>query len=302
MKSSLIARMVALALAGLVPAVGSAAEPAIGAAGRMQAQEPDRAQLQRRFESVQLLIEKSSGARQIESSGEPDAVERRERARASYAEARAAFEAGNVERAGELLSSASVLMFEAVRLASPQMVTAKKSETDFANKLESVKALLAAQVRIAQEKGMAGEGRESTRQIEMLMGEAERLAAAGQVDTARTTLEQAYLAAKAAISSMRTGDTLVRSLEFATKEEEYHYEIDRNDTHQMLIKVLLEDRPGGAQMTPTVRAFLESAGTLRGQAEVAAARGDFEGGIDLLEQSTRELVRAIRMSGVFIPG
>ena len=39
---------------------------------------------------------------------------------------------------------------------------------------------------------------------------------------------------------MRSGDTLVRSLNFASKEEEYRYEIDRNDTHQMLIKVLVE--------------------------------------------------------------
>lgn len=301
MKTPLAALLVLTSLAMLVPVVGVTADPAIGAAGRMQAQAPDRAQLERRFESVGTLIEKSSGARLIESSGVVPAQERHDQARAVYQQARAAFAAGDLAKASELLSSASLIMFEAVRLGPSESVFAKKSH-DFSSKLESVKALLDAHRRIAEEKGAGADGRESVRQVEVLLSEAERQAARNDIDTARNTLEQAYLLTKASVSSMRMGDTLVRSLDFANKGEEYHYEIDRNDTHQMLIKVLLGDRPTGGPMADNVRAHLENAGTLRGQAEAAAAREDFIQGIEFLERSTTELVRAIRLSGVFIPG
>ena len=70
----------------------------------------------------------------------------------------------------------------------------------------------------------------------------------------------------------------------------------------MLVKVLLEDKLGGEAVSPRVSEFLTSAGSLRGEAEAAAKRGDFEAGIKLLEQSTGELVKAIRSAGIYIPG
>lgn len=276
--------------------------PAAGAAGRIQSLEPDRAQLERRFESVGTLITKSTAARQIEASGDTGALARHEHAKKVYADAREALAAGDLAKASNLLSSASMVMFEAARMAAPASVTADKEQADFKAKFESVKALLGAQKRIAGEKSNTKEAQESAKQIESLISEAERQSATGQIDTARATIERAYLLAKASISSMRSGDTLVRSLNFATKEEEYHYEIDRNDTHQMLIKVLLEDKPGSAPVSARVKEFLDKAGALRGEAEAAASRGDFATGIETLERSTSEIVKAIRSSGIYIPG
>lgn len=292
---------VVIALAAGLPAAAQQAEPAPdSAATRIQAREPERTQLERRFESVGTLIEKSTAAKQIEASGVAEAQERRERAKQAYGEAKAAFEAGDLQKASSLLSSASKIMFEAAKLAAPETVTGEKKQKDFTNKLESVKALLSAQKRIATEKANVKEGSESTRQIESLLAEAERKAAGGQIDSARSTLEQAYLLAKASVSSMRTGDTLVRSLNFASKEEEYHYEVDRNDTHQMLIKVLLEDR--GPSGNPRMQEFLDNAAALRAEAETQAKRGDFTAGIATLERATGELVKAIRSAGIYIPG
>jgi putative ubiquitin-RnfH superfamily antitoxin RatB of RatAB toxin-antitoxin module len=297
----------AAVLALAIPLSSSAqSEPpppaAESASTRIQARQPDRVQLERRFESVGTLLEKSTAANQIETSGVAAALEKRNNAKELYVQAKAALDANDLVKASSLLSAASKMMFEAARLAAPETVTAKKSETDYKNKLESVRALLAAQKRIATEKSDVKGAQESTQQIESLINEAERKATAGQFDGARVTLEQAYLLAKASVSSMRSGDTLVRSLNFATKEEEYHYEIDRNETHKMLVKVLLEDKLGDAPMSPRVTEFLTSAGALRGEAEAAASRRDFEAGIKLLEQSTSELVKAIRSAGIYIPG
>lgn len=256
----------------------------------------DVAALERRLAAVETLIERSSAARQIESSAVPAALEKREKARASQRRAADAFRAGDLARASLLLPEASVQMFEAVKLAAPEQVTAAKQRSDFEARLESVRSLLAAQKRIGDEKAVASAG-ETTRAIERLVGQAEAEAGAGRLAEASGKVEQAYLLAKAAIGSMRSGDTLVRSLTFATREEEYQYELDRNETHRMLLAVLLD-----ASKAERARTAVERAAELRAQAEATAKSGDAEGAIRLLEESTRELVRAIRAAGVYIPG
>ena len=55
-------------------------------------------------------------------------------------------------------------------------------------------------------------------------------------------------------------------------------------------------------MPASMQDFVDRAGGLRREAEVAAGRGDPATAIRLLEDSTRELVRAIRAGGVYIPG
>ncbi len=260
----------------------------------------DRAQLERKLASTSTLIETSSGARQIEASGASEAVGRRAKARELHAKAGEALRAGDLEASSKLLDEASRAMFEGVRLAAPQQVADAKQRTDYNARLESTRALVEAQKRIAKEKGGPRAG-EPAAQAEALIAEGEKLVAAGRLADGRAKLDQAYLTVKAAIGTAREGDTLVRSLNFATPAEEYHYEIDRNDTHRMLVDMLLKDKRGGTMDAMVDQAVTASA-RLRRQAEAEAARNDHKAGIKTLEESTRELVKAIRAAGVYIPG
>ena len=265
-----------------------------------QASPPSRDQVEQRLVSVGRLIEASSGARQVESSGDPQAQAARTRAKVLHRQAEQAFAAADYASATRLLDEAAKAMFEGVRKASPGEVLGEKERRDFESRLASTQSLLDAQRRIANEKGIAARDAELVKRIESLLAEARRLAGAGDVTAARVSLDQAYLLAKASVGSMRSGDTLVRSVSFASKEEEYRYEIDRNDTHRMLIDVLGRDR--GRQGDPALETAVREAGRLRTAAEEQAARGDYAGGIRTLDESTRELVRAIRGMGVYIPG
>ena len=291
----------------LISAQGAHAQAATGqesAATRLAGGKIDKDQLIFNVESVGKLLESSSAARQIESSKAPEALARRDRARELYKNVKAALNAGDLERANAQLTEVRSAFFEAVRLAAPEEVTAKKLETDYKARLDSVNALLGAYRRVASEKGSASKTvSETVSQIDKSVAEAARLAQAGKYKEGRAELDRAYLVAKAGISSLRSGDTLVRSLNFASKEEEYHYEIDRNDTHQMLIKVLVEEkRATNAMLDQQVQAFVVKAKELRAAAEAAAAKRDHGQAVKLLEDSTVELVRAIRNAGVYIPG
>lgn len=269
------------------------------AASRLATSKVDKGQLTFNIDSVLKLITSSSAAKQIEVSQAPEALTRRDKALELQKQAKAALDAGDLQKASALLSETRSVFFDAVRFAAPEQVTAKKYESDYLMRLESVKALLSAYQRVANEKGSAAKGvRETVTQIEKSMADADALARAARFKEGRTELDRAYLVAKAGISSLRGGDTLVRSLNFASKEEEYHYEVDRNNTHQLLIKVLVEERKAG---DPMIQSYVAKAQELRGQADTAAAKKDYESAIKLLEDSTSELVRAIRNAGIYIP-
>ena len=288
----------AAALAADAPAAADNA-----AAARAPRPAENKEQLERRLVSVATLIEKSSAAKQIEASGKPEAQAMRAKARELRQQAEDAYKAGKYPDATRTLDQAARAMMESVRLAAPEQLTAEKKQRDFDNRMESVKALLSAQKRISAEKKLGAKGAETSNQIEAQMREAAALAAAGKLDEGRALLDKVYVATKMSIESMREGDTLVRSLNFASKEEEYHYELDRNDTHKMLVKVLLEEkRASNPNLESMVQKYLDQAAALRTSAEGMAGKRDFESAIRTLEDSTKELVRAIRSAGIYIPG
>lgn len=275
-----------------------------GASAQVQAPkaEPTKDSLGRRLESVNTLIEKSSAARQVDSAGNGDSAQRRERARALHREATAAYEAGDYPKASNLLDEAAKAMIGSVRKAEPAQVVEDKKQRDFNNRLDSVKALQDALKRVSSEKKAGAKGAQASTKVEELVKEAVSLRDAGQVEKGRVVLDQAYLTAKLAVQNLRQGDTLVRELKFESKEDEYKYELDRNDTHQMLIQVLVEGKGPGASQDPMVADRVKQAEALRKEAEALAAKGDYEGAIKKLDDSTRELVKGIRASGIFIPG
>lgn len=262
----------------------------------------DGEQLGRRLTSVEKLIEKSSAADQVEASGNPQALALREQARDLRQQASDAYKAGNLVDSSRLLDQAAKKMFDGAKLAAPVQLAGDKKKRDFESRLESVKALLAAQKRISLEKKLGAKGVEASKKLEAQMVEAVALAATGKLDQGRALLDQVYYTTKVVIEGLREGDTLVRSLEFASKEDEYLYEVDRNDTHKMLIKVLLDEkRASNANIETLVKINLEKAAILRTEADEKAGKKEFESAIKLLEDSTKELVRAIRGAGVYIP-
>lgn len=254
-----------------------------------------------RIQFVETLLGKSSATKQVDDSKNPEAIARRDQARAHFEKAKEAHAAGDLDTANEELVQATKIMFEAVRLANQKEVTDEKKKQDYLNRLDSINALMEAHGRVSQEKGKQEEGLKLDRIVAEKVDEADALYKAGELDRARTVLDEAYIAAKVAINTLRSGDTLVRSLHFASKEEEYHYEIDRNDTHQMLLQMLMKEKME-AGPDPMVKGFIDKSGELRKQAEQQAGSGDFDTAIKTLEESTKFLVRALRGAGIYIPG
>jgi hypothetical protein len=272
-------------------------EPALA-----QSSQVDKKAVESRLANVKRLIETSSGARRIRSSGNAQANEMLEQAGELHLRAEERFRAGDAQGSNVLLEKATLAVFEAVRLTGTPEVLQEKKHADFEQRAESIDALLGALERIGEEKGRKAEVSTTIANVEQLVGEAKSLEAAGEKANGRLALDAAYDLAKRAIEELRGGDTLVRSLKFESKEEEFLYELDRNDTHKMLVRVLLEEKRKSDNVDRMVRSFVERADALRLQAEQSARSGDFQTAVEGLEKSTKELVRAIRGAGVYIPG
>ncbi|MBL7000777.1 MAG: hypothetical protein ISR73_13010 [Gammaproteobacteria bacterium] len=254
-----------------------------------------------RFAYLRKLLEISSGARQVLGSDSPEAHSAYVKARETYILAALEPETSKVNT---LLDQTVKLMYEAIRAASPKKMLNHKKERDYKRKLLSVNALLEALDRIAIEKKNVDDTNKLKFNISEILASAEQLVKKSDFDKAREQLDEAYLLTKTGIDNMRSGDVLVRELKFASKEEEFSYEQDRNDTHQMLIEILVEKKLGDKPESyrKTIYDKIVAARNIRKQAEKMSTAGNFDDAIIEIEKSTKELVRAIRMGGIFIPG
>ena len=258
--------------------------------------------LEARFQSVNKLLTESSLAKQVEANGSPEALAGRDAARAHYEKARRAEKAGDTDAANAELTEATREMMKAVGQAGHESRVKEKKIFDFSHREESINALLEAYNRVMKEKGKTAEAADLQELVKNNLTVADQLVAEGHIDQGRQLVDETYLATKVAVDQVRHGDTLVRSLNFASKEEEYHYELDRNDTHLMLVRVLLDEKMKEERISKQVQPLLGKAETLRKRAEKSASKGDFKSAVDLLEESTREVTRAIRLAGIYIPG
>jgi hypothetical protein len=255
-----------------------------------------------RIDVLGKLINISSGARQVINSDNPEVEKSHLKAKEIFLQAKEQFELGNNTHGSALLDQAAKTMFNAIRLATPSALGSDKLKYDFDNRKKSVNALSEAFNRIVNEPEFNASKKKTNQQLKNLLANADKLMATGEHAPAKIELDKAYHLLKVSIESLRGGQTLVRSLNFSSVEEEYHYELDRNNTHRMLIKLLLNKKESSDYTKKMVMKFIRDANSLRSKADQAARKKEFDQAIQLLEQSTKQLVRAIRSAGVYIPG
>lgn len=254
-----------------------------------------------RINFLTKLLNTSSGAKQVLKSDNPKVMELHQKAKDLYEQARVEFGQGNEKEASALLDQSAKTMFSAIRLATPKTSHLEKEKRDYGKHKKSVQALNKAYNRVADEKNYRGK-KQINDKVKTFVEVADALSDSSKFVQAKAELDKAYQLLKISIESIRGGETLVRSLDFATPEEEYHYELDRNDTHTMLVKLLVEGRKISDYTQQSVDKFTVMAKELRTEAEQSASDGKYEEAIIILEQSTKQLVRAIRSAGIFIPG
>lgn len=251
-------------------------------------------------ETVDKLLHHSSAAVRLDASDNEAARAKRREAEAYYVRAIEAKNKGQTDREAELLREATKAMITAVQLASREAVTEEKQRMDFQERIASAEVMLSAYDRVRAEEGDTASDASVAQTAREKLARARQDFDSGRIADAQTTADEAYASVRAGIGRLRGGDRLVRSLNFASEAEEYRYELDRNDTHRMLIE-MLRDKTANRSVAETVRPLLAQAEDLRRKAEAAAATGQHASAIGMIEESTAQLVRVIRAAGLYIP-
>lgn len=179
--------------------------------------------------------------------------------------------------------------------------TRSPRQAEYESKLRSINALLDAQQRIAHEKSSPEQRIALHQSVSVLLNSADDYVAVNDYDSALKTANRAYLIITDSIKQMRGGDTLVRSLNFESTEDEYRYELDRNNTYKMLFQMVLKEKQE-IKITERIQQFIDQAESLRVLAERQALQGNYAEATASLEQSTRNLIFAMRNAGLFVPG
>lgn len=266
------------------------------------AQPPERHGQQRPLETIARLLQESSAARMVSASENVEALERRDEAWETLRRAEAAQAAGRLDEAQRLGNEAARIMFEAVHLAESPTAGDPKKSREYQRRLESVNALLEAHQRLIREESLGGEHEGRRQAVRRQVDAAEALYAQGRLDEARERLDGAYEMARMNIEEIRDGSTVVHRPSFANQEEEYRYELRRHETHQRLVQLSMQERGQEQGLARMVDGFVNRAEELRIQAQRQAARGDFGPAVETLDAATAQLVRALRSTGLFIPG
>jgi hypothetical protein len=249
---------------------------------------------------VEQLINQSAAAKRIQQGDNAEARALQEKAIQELERAKQAQQAGDTQTVSDALHKAKSAMFQAMRMSGKKEAK-EKQQRDFNARIKSVTALLDAHKRIRLEKQLGKPAEDVEQHVASEIQSAQNEFSKGQMDKAMEQVNAAYLSIKLSVMRLRDGDTLVRELHFETKQDEYKYELERNRTHRVLVDVVLKEKLS-PQMSMLMKIPMAKAEELRAQAVKQAEGGDFEKAINTLEQSTQQIIRAIRMAGVYIPG
>ena len=263
--------------------------------------DPKQDAMVKSIQGTERLLYDSVSAKKIIEGNNQEAKRIRDEAVAYLNQAKKANQEGDGEKAKNLLQQAKRTFFGAIRLVGNGVVRNGKKQK-FKKFYSSSQALLDALKQVSVEKKASEASAKVIQTAQESMQNAQQLMKSGKLTEAVDVIEKTYLSLKLSISRLREGDTLVRELNFATKEEEYQYELGRNKTHRVLLDILLKDKLKNPKYSILMRKPLDKANQLQQQAESLAANGDFEEAVKVLEQSTKQIVRAIRAAGIYIPG
>lgn len=253
---------------------------------------------------VENLAFRSVAAKTIAESGDSEAIEALKKAKSLIEEAKAAGDGGQYKEADDKLNEALKLINDQSRRLTLNTVGSERDKVLFERRRHAVETFLKAYERVSSDpKADSSEmPKEHTTWIAEKLAEADALAAKGTYDKAQEPLEAAYERTRGLIRTMRAGQTLTRSLNFATAEEEYRYELKRNDSHFALLEFAIVEKNPSGSIIERINQSRDDAHKVRDEAEAKAKDGDFPNAITQLNSSTKILLQAIRMSGIYVPG
>jgi hypothetical protein len=270
----------------------------LSGAGSALADSEQSAAIYNKVKLLDWLVHDSPVTKRIETSGDEEAAQQLKRAQDMWEQAVEHSEREEYELAEVHIDAGLKLMTRVSRKFKDQD-REKQARIDLYKQVRGhVDMFVTAFDRIAEEKGEADIGKLLDREkLDSLMSSAQSQYDDGDLVMANHLMRQAADLVDNALSDARHKEVLLHELSFESLEEEYAYEINRNESYVKLID-LMQEKDGPSQASASyVAKLIEQNAELRKEADALADKGNYEESIAILEQGTDKLSRALRVSG-----
>jgi hypothetical protein len=252
-----------------------------------------------KVELLGRLVNESAAAQRIAQSSDGQARELLDSATGAWQRAVQALESGQLRVAGRDAERGLADMADATRRVKDAGRERRLARERYDRLRKRVLSFSEAYRRVLAEKPDApATGWLDQSEVSRLLEEAGALAGEGEHASANRRLEQAANAVESALSEARHRETLLHELTFTTPEEEYSYELQRNDSYALLVDMLGTKRQQTDTGLQYLQRMLGENETLRKDASELYERGQVDAAIQALEEATRQLARTLRASGL----
>lgn len=262
---------------------------------------PTKDVLEKKLGLVEYYL-KSPTARRVQESDNSSAKELMDRARALHARARDLIDAGNLQVAEESISQA----LRAISGATTTLTKGGASANELRKRNDGLRSEIASYrksyMTTLQERGPAAANLLDLQRLDELLGRAEELSRKNDHGGARKLLDDAYHMTVTAVTRLRNNETVVYTLNFRTPADEFRYESDRNRSYTMLVQQMKSAGRAEGSAEKLVEKFVNEGKRLHDAARNQAESGDYEAAIKTMEDANKNLVRALQMMGLAIPG
>jgi len=268
--------------------------------GAMTHPEVSEAQVKQRLMFAEMMAT-SQGSNRVMASGNAEAKKLLEEAKQSLAASRTKLLAGSLPEALALADNALKRMGEASRMVPSDEVKAQQAVQyqELLAEIADYEASHAKNLARISKTGTPPEGAVYDKaEVANLKAQAKASADKGDYVRANADLQQAQQLLTVAIHKMLDSQTIVYDLNFETPADEYEYELKRFVGYEELIPVAIEAKKPTEESIKLMESFLEKARGRRDEAKQRAAQGAYADAIEMMQQATSTVRRALRMVGV----
>lgn len=299
--SSTLLLTVASLLYGVAPECSGASDSGVKAAVTERQVAPSllsSAKLENKRALLQKLLRRLDD--RAEEAGDPGPL-RREQQKAADLNVRAilAAERGEELLADQLLSDAIAMVTRVLRSATPRE-NSESQKRRYNELAENVTAFRQSLVATAKDRNLSDREIDLER-IDAWIHQAAQAAGAANYRQANTLLTTSYQLIVSSIARYRDEETVYHALHFADAREEYRYEQQRYISHELLVRMMLGEEEVTQARQEQLNEFVRSAEKLHRQAYREWQNGEQQLAIETEVRATRELIKALRLAGLYVP-
>jgi hypothetical protein len=250
---------------------------------------------------AQRLLADAPALARIAASGNAEAAQQLERARARHGSASGALQAGDYTAANALLNEAIAAIGRARQLAPDPAGRADEERGRYDQLLAGIDSL-----RESYREHLSHLGREAGNDaawatVSQLVERARALAAGQRVGEANRVLLRAESAQLDAFGAVLAGRTLDYTPHFGEPADEFRFELERHRSYVELVPLAVAELRPGADASKLVARYVDRGEQLRRTAQQRAAASDYATALTSIRAGTAYLQRALLAAGLAVP-